>query len=152
MILAMTPRKSKFDMPKLRRKCKRMLKTKYGKVVKSLRTLDKVWESYVKHGLVEELIKYGKVEIDKNFSLEIVGEPIVDNPKMFALFSRGIGQRNGIIMKSANLTKGRDGVFYDIVLVDKSFKEGTLYFRPHPKISRMVHEALINTNHHYRIK
>lgn len=144
--------KSKFDMPMLRRKCRRMLKSKYGKVTGSLRTIDKVWRDYVKYGLVEELIKYGKVQIDKNFSIEIVGQPIVDNPKMFNIFSRGIGQRNGIIMKSANLMKGRDGVFYDIVLVDKSFREGTLYFKPHPKISRMVHEALVNTNHHYRIK
>lgn len=136
----------------IRRKCRKELKKRYGKVLTSLSEIDKIWKDYVKHGLVDELIHNGKVVVDKNFSIEVVGQPIVDNPKMYAIFSRGAGIKGNMVTKGANLQKGRTGVFYDIVLTDKNFKEGVLIFKPHPDISRAVHEALVNTNHHYRIK
>lgn len=144
--------KAKFDMPKLRRKCRTMLKKQYGKVTKSLTVLDKVWLDYVKYGLVEELIKNGKVQVDKNFSIEIVGRKIVDDPRMFGIFSRGVGIRGEVVTKGANLTKGRADYYYDIVVIDKSYREGPLYFKANPKISRAVHDALVNTNHYYRIR
>jgi hypothetical protein len=144
--------KSKFDMPGIRRKCRKVLKKKHGKTIRSLREVDRLWKNYIKYAIVEELIKYGKVSIDSNFSMEIVGEHIADNPKMFAIFSRGIGVKNGMVTKGANLFKGRDGLFYKIELTDKNFKEGKLYFTACPEIKAAVHNALVNTNHFYRIK
>lgn len=142
--------KNRFDMPLVRRRIRKTLRRKSKKSV-SLTKIDQVYKDWVKHYLIAELVKYGKVQVDKNFSLEIVGQRIVDNVQMQKLFSRGVGIRGGILTDSANLNKGRPGIFYRIVMVDKSFKDGKLKFEAHPAIKKAVHDALVNTNTHYRI-
>lgn len=142
--------KRKFDMPTVRRRARRLVKKRYGKRIK-LTKVDKIWKEFVKYGIVRELLKYGKVQIDKNFSMEIVGRNITEDKKLFKIFVRGIGVRNGIITNSANLNKGRDGYVYHIVLTDNNFKEGVLIYKPTDKIREAVHNSLVNTNTYYRI-
>lgn len=130
-----------FDMPSLRRRIKKQMRKKHKKTIK-LSFVDKVWKEYVRCGIINPLINVGKIEIDKNFSLEIVGEKIVNNNKLFTL------TMSGRVLKTYT---NRDGIFYSIVAVDKNFKEGKLYFEPSDNITEKIHEALENTNNYYRI-
>ena len=125
-------------MPSLRRRIKRLMRKKHKKTIK-LSIVDKVWDAYVKHGITEKLVKYGKVVIDKNFSLEIVGEKITDNTKLFALATKNMG-----------IKLHRD-CFYKVKVIDKNFKEGTLYFDANKRIKKRMREELENNNAHYRI-
>lgn len=141
--------KYKFDMPKIRRRCRKVLRKRFKKKIK-LNDVDRLWKQYVEYGIVRQLLKYGKVQIDKNWSMEIVGYRITED-RNFNTFARGIGVRNGIITPSANLHKGRDGYVYHIELTDNNFKEGVLIYKPSKKMSKAVHEALVNTNNYYRL-
>ena len=140
----------KFNMKVIRRRCKKLMRKKFKKKI-ALKVVDKVWKEYVEHAIVRKMLKYGKVKIDENFSIEIVGQRIVDNPQIYSILSRGIGiTKNGIIKPSANLCKERDGYFYKIVMEDKNYK-GKLYFEANDKIKKRVHNELKNTNTYYRI-
>lgn len=150
MILQKSKAKYAFDMPSLRRRIKTRMRKKHKRKIK-LNEVDKIWKAYVEEGIVKPVLKYGKVQVDKNFSIEIVGQRIVENKKMFSILSRGIGMtKNGYMRESANLNQGRDGLFYKIEVVDKNFK-GKLYFDADAKIKKRVHEELKNTNTYYRV-
>lgn len=130
-----------FDMPSLRRRIKKQMRKKHKKTIK-LSFVDKVWKEYVNHGIIAPMVKLGKVEVDKNFSLEIVGQKVIDNPKLVSLVMNG---------KTLKNYRHRDGIYHSVVVVDKNFKEGKLYFEPSGLIGKKVHNALENTSNYYRI-
>ncbi len=130
-----------FDMPSLRRRIKKQMRKKHKKTIK-LSFVDKVWKEYVNHGIITPMIKMGKVQVDKNFSLELVGQKVIDNPKLVSLVM------NGKMLKNY---RHRDGIFHSVIAIDKNFKEGKLYFEPSDLISSNAHEALENTSNYYRI-
>lgn len=138
-------------MPGLRRRIKKRMRKKHKKTV-ALSKVDKLWKEYVQYGLIEELIKKGKVQVDKNFSIEIVGQKLTDNPRLMEIFKRGIGSKGSLITPTANLHKGRQGYVYSIVVEDKNFKEGKLMFDADPAIKKAVFTALATTSNYYRIK
>lgn len=144
-------RVSKFNMPVLRRRAKRVLRQKHKKTIK-LSQVDKVWKEWVELYVYKELLKFGKVQIDKNFSIEIVGKRIIDDPKMFKLVVNGLNiNRSGKVKEAVKFDYNRNEVAYKIVLEDKSYKKGKMTFVADPKLSRRVHEELKNTKTYYRI-
>jgi len=141
MIVPKAKAKYDFDMPSLRRRVKKVMRKKHKKTIK-LSDVDKVWKEYVKYGIINPLVNMGKVQVDKNFSLEIVGEKVINSKKLLSLVE------GGAKIKSY---KHRDGLFFKVECVDKNFKAGRLYFEPSKLISAKVHEALENTSNYYRI-
>jgi hypothetical protein len=140
----------KFNMPVLRRRAKKMMRSKYKKTIK-LSDLDKIWKEYVEYGIIKPLLHLGKVQVDSKLSIEIVGTKITQDAKAFSLL---VGGRN--ITKAGKIKKavkfdGRPGVKYKVVLEDKNYK-GNLIFRADTKLSHRVYEELKNTNTYYRIK
>jgi len=100
-----------------------------------------VWKDYINLSLVPELLKYGKVQIDKRTSIEIVGKKEI---KVLYL-------KKGGVSSTTKYNKMREGISYKIVLNDSNFKNGTLIFKANSNIKKAVSEALMNTNNYYRI-
>jgi hypothetical protein len=139
-------------MPAVRKRCKKIVRKRYKKTIK-LSKVDAVWKDWVEIMIIEPLIKDGKVQVDKNFSLEIVGRRVIDDERAFNLFKNGlIAIRGGGVKKSGMMNRTRDGLIYRIVAEDKKFKNGKLIFEALPKIKKRVSEAFKNTNTYYRIE
>jgi hypothetical protein len=130
-----------FDMPSLRRRVKKLMRKKHKKTIK-LSLVDKVWKEYVECGIIKPMIHIGKVQVDKNFSLEIIGRKVINSKQLIGF------------VKSGQKLKGykhREGLSFKVECVDKNFKEGRLFFEPSKLMSAKVHEALENTSNYYRI-
>ncbi len=130
-----------FDMPSLRRRVKKVMRKKHKKTIK-LSLVDKVWKEYVEYGIIKPMTEMGKVCVDDNFSLEIVGEKLVNNKKLLTLMGSG---------KHLHEYKHRQGLTFKVECVDKNFKEGKLYFTPSKFVAKRVHHALETTSNYYRI-
>ncbi len=141
-------RLSSFNMSVIRNRAKKNLKRRHGKKA-TLTEIDSVIKDCIEYCIVQPLLKYGKVQVDKTFSLEIVGRYIADDNSMIALLSKG-KTINGIVKDASNWT-GRPGVKYKIVATETNYK-GTLIFKADPKISKRVHERLKTTQQYYRIQ
>jgi len=133
-------RSNNFDMSVLRRRARKKLRENYGLKIK-LSYVDMVWKDYINLSLVPELLKYGKVQIDKRTSIEIVGKKEI---KVLYL-------KKGGVSSTTKYNKMREGISYKIVLNDSNFKNGTLIFKANSNIKKAVSEALMNTNNYYRI-
>lgn len=144
--------KSKFDMTKIRRRCKKMVRKRYKKTI-GLKKVDAVWKDWVEYMIVRPLIKNGFVQVDKKMSLEIVGKKVVKSKNIHNLLSHGIMvMPNGMIKKVGQMNRLRSGIVYRIEMTDKNFKEGKLIFTADKRIKRKVRDELMNTNTYYRIE
>lgn len=136
-------------MSKLRKRAVKNIKKRYKSKV-TLKQAQKVWRDWVEYGVVVPLLKYGKVQIDQNFSIEIVGKKMINDPKIYGLVVNGLSF-NGI-KKQNNFGDSRRGIKYKIVVKDKNYTKGQLIFEADKKLSKRVHEQLKNTNQYYRIE
>jgi len=135
-------------MKTLRRRCKKMLKSKFGKNMK-LGDLDRIWFNYFKYAIKNPLLKHGMVQIDENFSIEIVGEKLQNKESMLGLMVKGLNVK-GIVKPAVKFNPNRKDVVYKIELKDRNYK-GQLIFEANPKLKKEVHQELLNTQTHYRI-
>lgn len=132
---------SKFNMSDVCKRANKRLKAKCGKKVNNS-FIRKFWKDYIELSVIPILLKYGKIKIDKNCSLEIVGEKKIKLIKL---------KRNGKLSSTTLENKLRAGIVYKIVLTDNSYKHGSLIFQANKTIKEAVTEALMNTNTYYRI-
>ncbi len=124
--------------------CKRgrkRLRLKSGKKVNNS-FVRELWKDYINLSILPMLLKYGKVQIDKNCSLEIVGHREIKLIKL---------KRNGKISSTTLENKLRSGISYKIVLNDRNYRGGTLIFQACPMIKKAVSDHLKNSNTYYRI-
>jgi hypothetical protein len=143
---------SKFNMPVLRRRAKKMVRKKFKKTIK-LSDLDKIWKEYVEYGIVAPLLRSGKVEVGSSMEIEIVGKKILDNKKLTAMLIGGRNMnRNGMVKEAVMFDRNRPGITYSVNLTDKNYKPGLLIFKTDPKLAKKVHNELKNTNTYYRIQ
>lgn len=127
------------------------MRSKYKKTIK-LSDLDKVWKAWVEYNIVIPLIKYGKVQVDDNFSVEIVGKKIENDARILSLLSKGMAiTRSGFKVKAEILSRNRPDVLYKIEAQDKNYK-GQLIFEPDKKLKKRVSEHLKTSRQVYRIK
>lgn len=131
--------RSNFDMKIIRRRARKKLKSKYKKLIK-LSEVDDIWKDYVSL-LADQLVKRGKVNIDKNASIEIIGKEEI---KVIVL-------KKGGLASTADVNLRRPGLTYKIVYTDTNYRKGSLLFTASKLIKDKVHNALINTNNYYRI-
>lgn len=143
---------SKFNMPTLRRRAKKAMRSKFKKTIK-LSDVDKIWKEYVEYGIVKPLLHLGKVEVGNTMVLEIVGKKIIDDPNAFHLLTKGLNiTSKGKLKKTVKFDDNRPGVKYKIMLTDKNYKAGNLILQADRKLSNRVHEELKNTHTYYRIQ
>lgn len=143
--------KSKFNMPEVVGRIKKRFRKKYKKTVNKKKIWN-VWRDYVDIMIIETLIEKGKVQIDKKFSLEVVGQRLVDDKKKMRLLSLGLMATKGRGAREAKkLNQHRRGFTYKIVMTESRFKEGVLMYDADYKIRKAVSDALNNTNKYYRI-
>lgn len=135
-------------MTALRKRAKKMLKKRFGKDMK-LGDFDRIWSMYFKYAIQQPLLKHGKVQIDDNFSIEIVGERLENKESLLGLMVKGLNA-NGIVKPAVKFNPNRQGIVYKIDLKDRSYK-GQLIFEANPKLKKAVHNELINTQTYYRI-
>lgn len=133
-------RKSSFDMKIIRRRARKKLRVKHGVKIK-LSDVDKIWKDYVNLAVIAPLVKSGKVQIDNNTSIEIVGKKVI----------KVINLKKGGKASTSNFNPRRPGLTYKIVYTDLNHKKGALIFTASPMIKKTVNEALLNTNNYYRI-
>lgn len=133
--------KNSFDMKTVCVTAKNKLKQKTGKKV-SASFVRAFWKDYVYLSLIPDLLRYGKVQVDKNFSIEIVGK------KQLKLI---ILKRNGKLSTTTMENGLRPGIVYSIVFKDSTYKKGKLIFKATADLRNMVHNALISTKNYYRI-
>lgn len=132
--------KSNFDMKIIRRRARKKLRIKHGVKIK-LSDVDKIWKDYLNLAIIARLIKFGKVQIDNNTSVEIVGKKVI----------KVINLKKGGKASTSNINPRRPGLIYKIVYSDLNHKKGTLVFTASPMIKKAVNEALLNTNNYYTI-
>lgn len=142
--------RTKFNWPTLRRNVKRMVRKKYKKTIK-LSEVDSIWNDYVEYAIVQPLLKYGRVEIDQNMSMEIVGRKIENHEKAANLAAKGKYVKGGYISDITKVNYNRLGIVYSIKLTDKSYKGGKLIYNADLKLKKRVSEQLFNTFQYYRI-
>lgn len=127
-----------------------MMRKKHKKTI-SLSTLDAVWKNWVELAVIRPLIKYGYVQVDDNFRIEIVGKRVIDDVRVVKLMTNGmVVGRNGLKMEPKKFGNNRQGLIYKIVVTDKSYK-GQLIFKANRNLSKRVSEHLINSQQLYRI-
>ncbi len=135
--------KSKFDMAGVIARIKKRFRKKLKKTV-SRSKIRQVWKDYVDIEITEKLVEKGKVQIDKKFSLEIVGRRLIDDKKRMNLLTNGVGKKK--------LSQTRHGYTYRIAMAEERFKEGVLMFDADKRIKKAMNYALENTNRYYRIE
>lgn len=134
-------------MAVIRARARKALRKRHRKTAK-LSEVDRIMKDCIEYCIVRPLLKYGKVQVDKTFSLEIVGRYIHDDPSVLALLSKG-KTINGIV-KDASGWDGRPGIIYKIEAKETNYK-GKLIFTADPKMSKRVSEHLKNSTQYYRI-
>lgn len=148
----MQQKSRRFSFPVLRKRAKVMMRKKHKKTV-NLTKLDKVWNEFVEYGIIQPLLKFGKVHVDDNFSVEIVGRRVENDKRLTAMVMNGmVISKKGFKTEAKELNRSRRGVVYKIVVEDKSYKSGQLIFEANKKLSKRVKEQLINTQQYYRIQ
>ncbi len=141
----------RFSMPVIRRRCKKMMRKRFKKTIK-LSILDKVWADWVELAVIRPLIKYGKVVVDHNFTIEIVGKHYFKDKGASAKYIKGIAvTSNGFKVTAQRLAINRKDYLYKIVVTDNNYKKGQLIFKADEKLKKRVREALENTQTFYRI-
>ena len=139
-------------MPEVVARIKKRFRKKNKKTV-SKSKIRQVWRDYVDIMIIEPLIGKGKVQIDKKFSLEIVGRPLHEDKRKMRLLTKGLIAVKGVGIKEVGqLNQTRRGFTYSIVMKEERFKEGMLMYDADEKIKKAVHKALCNTNKYYRIE
>ncbi len=128
-------------MAKVVRRGVKNLRVKHGKKIKP-GMVHKLWKDYIELSLTPMLLKYGKVQIDKRTSLEIVGEREIKAIRL---------KRNGELSSTTKENKLRAGISYKLVYADTNYKGGTLIFTASRGLKKAVSEHLKNSNTYYRI-
>lgn len=137
-------------MPVLRKRAKKMMRDKYKKTIK-LSTLDKVWNDWVEIDIIKPLIKYGRVQVDDRFSVEIVGKRVENDVRAANLLSNGmVVTKTGFKVPAEKLNANRQGILYKIVVTDSNYK-GQLIFEAEPQLRKRIKEHLINSQQVYKI-
>lgn len=139
--------RSKFDMAEMTARIKKRFRKKYKKTV-TKNKIREIWKDWVEIMIIEPLVQKGKVQIDRGFSLEIVGKRLVDDKRKIALI-QNMANGGGPTLKPIATRKE---FTYRIVMKEDRFKEGILIFEPDKKIRQKVRHALENTNRYYRIE
>jgi hypothetical protein len=139
MTAKMTHRK--FNMAEACKRARTKLRVKHAKKTNNS-FIRELWKDYIELSLTPTLLKYGKVQIDKNASLEIVGKRDI---KLIRL------KKDGKLSSTTTANKLRPGIRYKIVYEDKTHKGGKLIFTASKNLKKAVSEALMNTNTYYRI-
>lgn len=140
----------KFSMPTLRRRAKKMMREKYKKTVK-LFVLDKVWSDWVEYAIIRPLIKFGHVEVDSRFSMDIIGKRVENYVRIASLMSKGMAiTKTGFKVGAKVLNSNRQGIIYKIILNDKNYK-GQLIFEAENALRKRISEHLINSQQVYKI-
>jgi len=138
-------------MPEVVARIKKRLRKTNKKTV-SKKKIREVWRDWVDIMIIEQLVEKGKVQVDKSFSLEIVGKRLVEDKRKMRLLADGLIATKSGIKEVGKLNQTRKGFTYSIVMKENRFKEGVLMFDADPKIRKAVHEALCNTSKYYRIE
>ena len=142
--------KSKFNMPEVVGRIKKRFRKKLKKTVQKSK-IREVWRDYVDIMIIEPLIEKGKVQIDKRFSLEIVGKPITEDKRKVRLLTQGLIATKAGVKQVGKLNQTRKDFTYRIVMTESRFKEGVLMYDADPRIRKAVTDALCNTSKYYRI-
>jgi len=134
-------RKNSFDMESICAETKKRLRKERG--IPSTRSFIRaVWKDYIYLSLIPHLLKYGKVQVDKNLSIEIVGRR--NNNLIFLKKSKELSS-------SSKQNMLRPNIAYKIVVTDNTYKKGKLTFTATQYIKKQVHLALTSTSNYYRI-
>ena len=133
-----------------RRSIKKAVRKKYKKSM-LLTDVDKIWADYVEYAIVRPLIKYGRVQVDKTLSLEIVGTRIESNKRVANLMAKGKYVRNGMALNIDKINHTRLGYVYSVKVTDTIYNKGVLIADIHPNLKKRVSEHLFNTFQQYRI-
>lgn len=135
----MTPQRlhNTFNMPKLRSRAKKLMRSKYKKTI-TKKTLDVLWKDYFDIAILNPLLKKGYVDVDGSLRIEIVGRGI-ENKRYFKKNIQGL----------SNL---RPSVVYKIEAKDNAYKDGKLIFKPSLYLRKKVRESLTETSTYYKIE
>lgn len=139
-------------MPEVVGRIKKRLRKKSKKTV-SRRKIRAVWREFIDIMVIEPLIEKGKVMVDKQLQLEIVGRRLVDDKRKMNLLTKGLMLKRGKgIVEAEKLNNARKGFTYRIAMKEERFKEGVLMFDADKRIVKAVCDSLNNTNRYYRIE
>jgi len=142
--------RTKYKWTATRRSIKKAVRKKYKKSM-LLTDVDKIWADYVEYAIVRPLIKYGRVQVDKTLSLEIVGTRIESNKRVANLMAKGKYVRNGMALNIDKINHTRLGYVYSVKVTDTIYNKGVLIADIHPNLKKRVSEHLFNTFQQYRI-
>ena len=142
--------RTKYKWTATRRSIKKAVRKRYKKSM-LLTDVDKIWADYVEYAIVRPLIKYGRVQVDKTLSLEIVGTRIESNKRVANLMAKGKYVRNGMALNIDKINHNRLGYVYSVKVTDTIYNKGVLIADIHPNLKKRVSEHLFNTFQQYRI-
>lgn len=147
--MTLKKRHNKISVSDFSHKAKKSIRRTYKKTI-SKSKIRSVWNDYCELAIINPLLKYGNVEIEKGLKLEIVGKEVINDSKYFSLFKRGVlATKTGT---KENKGKGRMGVVYKIRMTDDNCKNTKLIFEANNKLKKLVHDKLVNSTEYYKIE
>lgn len=110
----------------------------------------KIWDVWVKHRIINKVIEGDCVIIDRHSSIQLIGTPILEDKRFFAMLLRGrMSMRDGTAKIAERHQKRKDYKFKIVYKNDTA--KGKLFFKAIPSFSKAAHESIINTNTYYKI-
>lgn len=111
----------------------------------------KVWKDYMEM-VTAELCEGKTVWLDKKNKVYVIGERIKEGTTAHRLMKEGKTLSRDKIVKIKKINARHLGIKYSIKFEHTGNWRDDFYFTAHPKISKAVHNALINTQVNYTIK
>ena len=104
--------------------------------------IQRVWNDYIAEEIIKPLSVGSIVELNDKATLWVKATPILEHKTAMSLFKRGLMLQGGKVVP-ININFDTSKYIYDIVYENKDMNdEYKLYFKPHPTISKGVHEGI----------
>lgn len=135
--------KNKWSKESVYKAINRKFKAKFKKKI-SITDVNKIWESYLKEEVLNNLEVGAIVNIDSKTRIWVKAIPILENKTVMSLLDKGLMYVGGRITK-AKLNYDNSDYVYKIMFESDRFKGGTkLYFKAHESLSNAVRTGVIN--------
>lgn len=142
-------RANNFDWDHFIKLTKKRFRKKFKKSI-STTEIKKIWDDFLED-VIERVLDGECVNIDRHSQIQVIGRPVMDDPRFMSLLMRGRTMRRNGTLKYAELSPMRRDFKYEIAYTNTLSKK-PLYFKAHPKFAKRVHEAIENTNTYYKIE
>jgi len=115
---------------------------RYYKVRINGQEAQRIWNDYIQEEIIKPLSVGAVVKLTPRTTMWVKATPILEHKKAMSLFKKGLMFQNGKIFP-ININFDTSKYIYEVMFESECMnKDYKLYFKPHPTISKAVHEGV----------